>query len=346
MKNLNTLYEGGVKMKKKDKVFVAIVLFLVLVVLPILIICVQPAQGAETFPSKSIRFIIGGVAGDAYDINGRKFAPTLGKKLGVDVLPVNALGPMSVHFFDAVHVATPDGYNLGFGGALHRMYHIIKPGRLKYDVTTLPVVAAINTFPDVVWASSKSKLNLKTANDLLNFKGPIKVNLFSPILVGVCSLAILAKERNLDLRPIIYEGFPEGHVAMLRGDVDIGTTTVSGAPLKYIRAGHYIPLFVWGKERYKELPETPCSRELGLNPDLEDTIQQRVFLLPPGTPSDRVAKLSQGIEAMLTDPEMVRWGKEADQPLFFMTADEFEKTQGKLLRFYMKHIEALRPFLK
>ena len=334
------------KRKAIAKVTSVSVLFSILVVFPILIVCVQPAQAAEAFPSQSIQFILGGAPGDAYDTNGRKFAPTLEKKLGVDVLPVNMLGPMSVNFLDAVHEAKPDGYNLGFGGGAHRMYHIIKPGRLKYDITTLPVVAGINTFPDLVWASAKSKLNIKTAEQLLNYKGPIKVNLFSPILVGVCSLAIVAKERNLDLRPVIYDSFPEGHVAMLRGDVDIGTTTVSGTPLKFIGAGHYIPLFVWGKERFEKLPDTPCSRELGLDPDLEGTIQQRVFLVPQGTPSDRVAKLSQGIKAMLTDPEMVQWGKEANQPLFFMTPEEFEQSQGRLEKFYLKNIEALKPFLK
>ena len=29
------------------------------------------------------------------------------------------------------------------------MYHIIKTGRLKYDVTSMPVVGGMNTFPDV-----------------------------------------------------------------------------------------------------------------------------------------------------------------------------------------------------
>jgi tripartite-type tricarboxylate transporter receptor subunit TctC len=324
----------------------AILLFLVITLFAVFSVWVQRAQAAEVYPSKPIKFIIGGKAGDAYDINGRKFAPTLAKKMGVNVMPLDQLGPMSVNFFDAVQESAPDGYSLGFGGGAHRMYHIIKPGRLKYDVASLPVVAGINTFPDVVWASTKSKLNIKTAQDLLSYKGPVKLALFSPILVGVCSLAIVAKERGLDLRVVTFESMPDSHVAMLRGDVDIGTTTVSGMPLKYIQQGHYTPLFIWGKERYQELPNTPCSRELGLNPELEDTIQQRVFIVPAGTPPDRITKVSQGIQAMLTDPEIVKWGKEADQPLFYLTAEEFEKSQGRLLKFYMKYIEAIKPFLK
>ena len=303
-------------------------------------------SAAETYPSKPVKFIIGGKAGDTYDITGRRFVPTMSKKLGVNVLPMDALGPMSVNFFDAVHDAAPDGYALGYGGGAHRLYHIMKPGRLKYDVTKLPVVAGMNTFPDVVWASTKSKLGIKTAQDLLNYKGPVKIALFSPILVGVCSMAIVAKEKGLDLRVVMFESMPDSHVAMLRGDVDIGTTTASGMPLKYIQQGHYYPLFIWGKERFQELPNTPCSRELGLNPELEDTIQQRVYLVPIGTPQDRIARLGQAIQATLTDPEIVKWGKEADQPLTMISAEEFEKSQGRIQKFYMKYIDAIRPFLK
>ena len=334
------------KSKALVKVMSVSVLFSILVVFPILIVCAQPAQAAEAFPSKSIQFFIGGTPGDAYDTNGRKFAPTLAKKLGVDVLPANLLGPMSVHFWDQIYGAKPDGHTVGFIGAADRPYLMFMGDRLKYDVTEIPVVCAINTFPDLVWASAKSKLNIRTAEQLLNYKGPIRVNLFSSILVGVCSLAIVAQERNLDLRPVVYAGFSEGHVAMLRGDVDIGTTTASGTPLKFIQAGHYIPLFVWGAKRFEKLPDTPCSRELKLNPDLEGTMQQRIFVTTPGTPPDRIAKLAEAVKATLTDPEIVEWGKTANQPLFYMSTQDYVENEGKVLALYRKYMSAIKPFLK
>ena len=335
------------KWKGRSRSICTFNLVLVIAVSSVLLVSGSLALAAdEAYPNKAVQLIIGGKAGDAYDINGRKFAPTLAKKLGVDVLVSNYLGPMSTSFFDAVRDAKPDGYSLGFGGAAHRMYHIVKPGRLNFDVNTLPVIAGMNTFPDVVWASTKSKLNFKTANDLLNYKGPIKVALFSPILVGVASLAIVANERGLDLRTIVFESMPDSHVAMLRGDCDVGTTTVSGMPLKYIEQGHYTPLFIWGKERYPVLPNVPCSRELGLPRELEGTIQQRVFLAPQGTRPDRIAKLAQGIQALLKDPEIVEWGNKASQPLFYLSPEEFDASQGELLRFYLKHLETIKKFTR
>ena len=137
-------------MKRKGRlgVFGSICLVSALAISSILLVYVSLASAAdEAYPSKPIRLIIGGKAGDAYDINGRRFAPTLAKKWGVNVMPVNHEGPMSADFFDAVHEATPDGYTLGFGGAAHRLYHIIKTGRLKYDVTSMPVVGGNEHVP-------------------------------------------------------------------------------------------------------------------------------------------------------------------------------------------------------
>jgi tripartite-type tricarboxylate transporter receptor subunit TctC len=96
-------------MKKKGRLGVFGTLFLVsaLAVSSVLLVYVSLAPAAdEAYPAKPIRLIIGGKAGDAYDINGRRFAPTLAKQWGVNVLPVDQLGPMSTDFFDAVHEAT------------------------------------------------------------------------------------------------------------------------------------------------------------------------------------------------------------------------------------------------
>ncbi len=46
------------------------------------------------------------------------------------------------------------------------------------------------------------------------------------------------------------------------------------------------------------------------------------------------------------DPEMIKWGKEADQPLSYLTVEEFDKSQGALLKFYMRYIDAIRAVLR
>src|SRR3989304_899175 len=141
-------------MKEKDMVtgFRGLILFLLFFVFAIWGVCAQPAEAAEPFPSKSVKFVIGDSAGTAFDSVGRLISPTLAKKLGVSVLPVNIKGPMDVDFFNAMREAAPDGHTLGFISGWSWLYYLVKPGgALKFEITTLPLVLGMTTYPDCVF---------------------------------------------------------------------------------------------------------------------------------------------------------------------------------------------------
>lgn len=334
-------------MKKKGivRVVSVFVLVSVLAILPIMVACAKPAPKAEVFPSKSIKHLICGLSGDAFDTVGRAISPKLSQKLGVSVLPMNVKGAMNVDFFYALYEAVPDGYTIGFTPGWEWMYYIVKPGGpIKFDITKLPVVLAITTYPDCVFASAKSKLGIKTAEQLLKTKEPIRVADYAGLTPGAVALKIAGK--GLDIRPVVLESYPEAHAATMRGDVDILTATPSGTTLKWARSGDYIPLFVWGKERFVNLPDKPCSRELGLPAELENVMLRRLFQTPPGTPKERMAKLAEGIKATLTDPEVVEWGKKAEQPLTFESGEECFKVIASIADFYQKRSADIKEFLK
>ena len=319
----------------------------VVTALALLIAFAQPAQSAETFPSKSIKFTICGSAGDAFDSVGRKISPTLAKKLGVSVLPVDVKGPMNVDFFNTIHEAAPDGYTLGFVGGWEWLYYLVKPGGpLKFDVATLPLVMAMTTYPDCVFLSSKSKLGIKTAQELLSCKVPIRVADYSGLTPGAVALKIVSKDKGFDLLPVVLKSFAEANMATIRGDVDILTATPSGTLLKYVRSGDYSPLFVWAKERFVNLPNVPCSRELGISPELEGVMLRRLFPVSPGVPKDRIARLAEGIKATLADPAVVEWAKKAQQPLTYETGEECANRMASLGEFYRKRAADFQEFLK
>ena len=319
----------------------------VLTALPLLIAFSQPAQAAETFPSKSIRFVICGSAGDAFDSVGRAISPTLAKKLGVSVLPVDIKGPMNLDFLNTIHDAAPDGYTLGFIGGWEWLYYLVKPGGpLRFDVTTLPLVLGMTTYPDCVFLSAKSKLGIKTAQELLTCKIPIRIADYSGLTPGAVALKIVSKDKGFNLRPVVLDNFAEANLATIRGDVDLLTATPSGTLLKYVRSGDYSPLFIWGKERFVNLPDIPCSRELGISPELEGVMLRRLFPTPPGVPKDRIAKLSEGIIATLADPGVLAWAKKAEQPLTFETGEECAKRMSSLGDFYRNRVADFQEFLK
>jgi tripartite-type tricarboxylate transporter receptor subunit TctC len=324
-----------------------IVPILVLTTLPLLIAFAQPAEAAETFPSKAIKFVICGSAGDAFDSIGRSISPTLAKKLGVSVLPVDIKGPMNVDFLNTMHDAAPDGYTLGFIGGWEWLYYLVKPGGpLRFEISTLPLVTAMTTYPDCVFLSSKSKLGIKTAQELLTCKVPIRIADYSGLTPGAVALKIVSKDKGFDLRPVVLDSFAEANLATIRGDVDILTATPSGTLLKYVRSGDYSPLFIWGKERFVNLPNVPCSRELGISPELEGVMLRRLFPTATGVPKDRIDRLGEGIKATLADPGVMEWAKKSEQPLTFETAEECTQRMNGLGEFYRKRSEDFKEFLK
>jgi tripartite-type tricarboxylate transporter receptor subunit TctC len=305
------------------------------------------AQKADVFPTKSVKLTICGSAGDAFDTVGRAISPTLGKKLGVNVLPVDVKGPMNLDFLNAMYDAPPDGHTLGLIGGWEWLYYLVKPGGpLRFDINRLPIVLGMTTYPDCVFLSSKSKLGIKTAQELLNCKIPIRIADYSGLTPGAVALKIVSKDKGFNLNPVVLDSFAEANVATIRGDVDLFTATPSGTLLKFVRTGDYSPLFVWGKERFVNLPNVPCSRELGISPELEGVMLRRLFPVPPGVPKDRTVKLAETIKATLADPGIVEWAKKAEQPLTYETGEECTKQMNSLGDFYRKRISDFQEFLK
>ncbi len=300
------------------------------------------APASEKFPSQPIKLAIAGAAGDAFDTLGRKVAPTLSQKLGVDVRPVNVLGPQRADFYEAIHSAKPDGYTLGLESDSNDLQQVLFPGLLKYEVRTLPVVVPVRTVPDALFASPKSAF--KSAADVLNAKVPVRIAKYGGITPGLASDIVTASERKVTLQPVTFPSFPEAHAALLRGDVDVLGGAASGTTLKFVRSNDYVPLWVWSDQRMSELPDTPTAKELGFDDGLIDSTLYRLWITAPTTPVARIDALAKGITAALQDPDIVAWSKQAEQPIDTVPVATWQKTFDARIQLYKPYLDALKPF--
>src|SRR6476620_7811504 len=73
--------------------------------------------GAQSYPSKSIHFIVPFPAGGATDAAARATQPQLEKILGQTVVIENRAGAGAVIGLDAIAKSAPDGYTFGIGPA-------------------------------------------------------------------------------------------------------------------------------------------------------------------------------------------------------------------------------------
>lgn len=313
----------------------------------LLAIAVPSTGHTEAFPTKPVQLMIGGASGDAFDAVGRRIAPVLAKKLGVAVQVSNVTGPKLVNLFEGVHSAPADGHVIGLAPSTSMMQHALRPGALRFDIAELPIVMAIDTLPDVVFASPKSRF--KTAQDLIKPATATRVRIgdYAGLVPGLASFAIAAKQvKGLQVQPVTFSVYPEAHVALLRGDIDIITGTGSGTTLRFVKQGDYVPLFVWGAARYAALPNVPSSSELGLPAALNATRLYRPFFTAPKTPADRIARLAKALTETLADPEIVEWAQKANQPLGAMSAAEYAAANGALLKVYRDNAAALQGIVK
>lgn len=302
----------------------------------------KPAPAEETFPSKPIRLVIGGTR--AYDTLGRKFAAISNGQLGVRILPMNLSGPKVSYMYEAMRKAKPDGYTISFHHTGSMREHVLRPDLLGWDVNTLPVVLGLATPPYTIYASPKSRI--KTANDLLNTKKPVRAAIWG-LSIAIASLAIASEKFGFKVLPVVYPTYSEAVVGVIRGDADIMGAAASGTTLKKVASGDFVPIFLYGKERYAPLPGIPSSKELGFPPKLNTTKLHRVFLTAPGTPPDRIAKLAEILTAAITHPETVKWSKKVGQPLPIITAEQVAKESSTLTELYKPHLDGLlRDFVK
>ena len=85
--------------------------------LRILALLVPMVAGAQTYPTKPVRMVIGFAPGGPADIAGRIIGPRLSEALGQQVIVENRGGAGGTIGMDVVVKAPPDGYTIGLGSS-------------------------------------------------------------------------------------------------------------------------------------------------------------------------------------------------------------------------------------
>src|SRR5690606_32684907 len=107
---------------------------------------------------------------------------------------------------------------------------------------------------------------------------------------------------GVKLQEVPYQGTGPALTDLVGGQVDFmcdQTTNTTGQ----ITAGEVKAYAVTTPERVKSLPDLPTTAEAGL-PDLQVSVWHGLYA-PKGTPQDVVQKLSEALQAALTDQNVI-----------------------------------------
>ena len=258
---------------------------------------------AQTYPSKTVRLMVGANAGGGTDIIARMLAEKMAESLKGTFVVENKPGASNTIAAEVTAKAPPDGHTLlvatNTGQAIAP--HLIK---LNFDpMKDLTPIGLVVTVPNVlVVGNSVPASSLKELVALMK-SHPEEYKYASS---GIGSTQHIAGEgfdiaAGVKSMHIPYKGSSQAHLDIIGGNVQMMFDTTSSA-MGQIKAGKFKPLAVTSAQRSTELPNVPTLAEGGVN-GFEMSTWYGVFVTT-GTPSDTVAKLQMELARILKLPDV------------------------------------------
>ena len=260
----------------------------------------RAALGAQSYPTRPMRVIVGLPAGLQPDIVARLVAQGLSERLGQPVVIENRPGAGGNIATELVVRAPPDGYLLLLTIASDAFNASLYSNLTFNYVRDIAPVAMICTTPFVMVVNPS--VPAKTVPEFIAYAktNPGKINMASsgigtaPHLVG----ELFKMMTGVDLVHVPYRtsSMPD----LLAGQVQV-TFTGLGSAIEYIRTGKLRALGVTTAARVEALPEIPAIGEFVAGYEASGW---NGIVAPKNTPAEIVEKLNSEINAVVADPKI------------------------------------------
>lgn len=278
---------------------------------------------AQTWPTRSVRFIVPFPPGGSTDVAARALADKLTRAFGQQVLVDNRGGGGGAIGTVEAARAAPDGYTLLFVADPVITLHLVVKN-VQFDmqrdfsaitqVTTQPIAVAVH-----------SSLPVHSVQELISYAkaNPGKLS-FAHSGTGSgqhMSGELLKKMAGIDMVHVPYKGGGPAVQDLVGGQVPVGV--LGSTPLiPHHKAGRIRIVAFTSKERFAPMPEIPTLHESGLTGF--DTTQWLGILAPKGTSADVVTRVhAESAKALALADVKERLAQAALQPVG-STPREFE----------------------
>ena len=282
------------------------------------LLIVQGAS-AQEFPNRAITFNVPFPPGGSADVIARLIGAKLSESLKQPVVIENRGGGAGIVAMQAAAKSPPDGHTIVLG---HIGTLAINPAmydKLGYDpVADFTPVSLLVSVPNlIVVHPSVPATTLAELVALARAKpGTINYGSAGNGSAAQLSMEYLKQVAKLDkdsMPHVPYRGTGPMLADLLGGQIQM-TFTGSIAVLSHVKAAKLRPIAVGGAKRLELLPDVPTVAEAGF-PGFE-TAQWYGALVPAGTPTAIVERLSKAMAAALAQPEVAaRFRAEGSEPV-------------------------------
>ena len=285
------------------------------------------AVQAQTYPSKTVRFISGVTPGSASDTMARILAEKLSERLGQPVIVENRLGAGGLVGAKWVATQEPDGHNIMMYASAFTVSTLLNPGLDPKELMPVATVATIPTILITPPGKYKSEKDFVAAAKAQ----PGKLNCAT---AGSGSATHMALERwrssaGFEVQNIHTKGAGEALTEVVSGRADCYFALVFQAQ-KMKDSGKVDAHLVSGPKRTSLMPSLPTTEEAGY-PNSSYTFWVGT-LVAAKTPRPIVERLAKEINALVQSPEISeRIAKLGADPLTLSIA-EFQAMIDRELR--------------
>jgi len=318
-------------------------------------------QAQQTFyQGKTVRIIVGASAGGGYDTYSRTLARHMSKHIPGNPAIVVENMPGAGFLISANHmynVAKPDGLTVGhFIGGLFLQQLLGKPG-IQFDARKFGYVG-VPAQDNYMLAVHKST-GITSIDQWLSSKNPVKLG-----GVGVGSATddipkVLAAAIGLPMQLVSgYKGTADVRLAFNSQEV-LGVCNAwesfKATWRKELDSGEVVLVLQNTAKPHPEQPKMPLAINYAKNEESQKLIRSlvhsvgptaRPYVLPPGTPKDRVQILRKAFMDTVKDPDFVADATKAKLDINPLDGAELEKNVKEVFNLDPKLIPQAKEILK
>src|SRR5262245_376457 len=262
---------------------------------------VSASAGAQAYPAKPVKIVVGFPPGGSGDFLTRIIADEMTKNLGVAVIAENKPGAGGNVAADAVARAPADGYTV-----LNDPHHSVNLSLYKnagYDHKDFIAITKIATGPTVICVNST--VQAKNLKELIDHAraNPGKLFVASAGYGSAphMAYALFESVAGVKFTAVQYKGGGPAAQSLLAGDTNVMFATAPTV-LGFVRAGRVRALAVSKPMASPAIPGIPGAEEVGL-PGYEYTFWFGLYV-PAGTPPAAVRRLHEAAVKGLEKPEV------------------------------------------
>ena len=264
-----------------------------------------PAQ-AQSFPSKTIRFLVGAPPGGSNDLFARAIGQQMTGPLGQQVIVDNRPGANQMIAADIMAKSPPDGHTIYISSTSYTTGAALQP-KLPFDpVTDVAGITMVGQGP-LVYVVHPA-LPAKSMKDLLAIARarPGQLNYTSSGVGGINHLGteVLLSMAKINMVHVPHKGMAPALTDLMSGQVQVLLVSLPSVTGQ-IKSGRLRVLAVSTAKRSSFMPELPTVAESGV-PGYDVSLWWGVFA-PVGTAEDIARRWNTAVNKTLADAVVNKW---------------------------------------